>query len=83
MKRRSTRHAEPVEINGVRYEPAGDKLQRVLIPGEKTPPDVHVTVPHPDPDLRKKGFRLGWIFLAGTVLACLALAFLAPIIGAL
>jgi hypothetical protein len=68
----SSQSTEPTEINGVHYEQAGDKGQRVLVPGEEVPPDVHVTVPHPDQALREEGYRLAWIFPAVIILAFLA-----------
>jgi hypothetical protein len=66
----SSPSTEPAEINGVHYEQAGDRWQRVLVPGEKVPSDVDVTVPHPDAELRKEGYRLAWIFL-GLIGLCL------------
>lgn len=36
---------------------------RSIRPDAKRPPECHVTTPHPDPDKRARGWRLGWIFL--------------------
>jgi hypothetical protein len=71
-------------IGGHRYHIGGNVATRPVAPGARVGREVHVTTPHPDPQLRARGWRMAWIFL-GTIAAlacgamyCLGLVQMAP-----
>lgn len=67
------------EINQRRYSLnlGNGVAKRALSPGTRPSHDVHVTTPHPNPGMRRAGWRMAWIFLAGCFVCLLPVLVLA------
>ena len=68
-------------VENIPYERTAEALVRPIPPGGTASRNAHITVPHPNEQLRKKGWRQEWIILGSIMaMAVYACYWLAPLL---